>query len=99
MKVIYHPEVEEKIRSLPDEDRARVVKVIDLFSDYKFRLTQIYLKKITKDIWELRGGRYRLLFGIIDRNIIVVTMFRKQTQRTPIREIKLAVRRFKDYEI
>lgn len=97
MEVIYHPEVEKTIRSLPDEDRAKVIKVIDLFLDYKFSLTQLYLKKITGSIWEFRAGRYRLLFGTINRNVIAVNIFRKQTQKTPNRDIKLALRRLKEY--
>ncbi len=98
MKVIYHPEVEECIRTLPEKDNSRVVKIIDLFEDYKFNLTQVYLKKITKGIWELRAGRYRLLFGIIRGDAIIVSMFMKKTQKTPKQEINLAISRLRAYE-
>lgn len=98
MKVIYHPKVEDTIRSLSDKDRSRVIKLIDLFLEYKFSLSQLYLKKITKNIWELRPGNYRLLFGIVDKNVAVVTVFKKQTKKTPKKEIKLALARLKEYE-
>ena len=98
MNVIYHPEVEDNILSLGDADSARVYKLIDLFLEYKFGLSQLYLKKLTKGIWELRPGKYRLLFGMANENVIVVTIFKKQTQKTPMREIKLALRRLKEYE-
>lgn len=98
MKVIYHPEVEDKILSLENADSARVYKLMDLFLKYKFSLSQLYLKKLTKGIWELRPGKYRLLFGMANENVIVVTIFKKQTQKTPMREIKLALRRLKEYE-
>lgn len=98
MKVIYHPEVEKFILALPEKDNARVVKVVDLFKDYQFRLHQVYLKKITKEIWELRAGRYRLLFGMIHEDTIIVIIFMKKTQKTPKQIIDLAIRRLREYE-
>ncbi|HSX19148.1 MAG TPA: type II toxin-antitoxin system RelE/ParE family toxin [Candidatus Saccharimonadales bacterium] len=98
MQVVYHPEVEDKILFLTDADSARVSKLIDLFLEHKFSLSQLYLKKLTKDIWELRPGKYRLLFGIVSQNVIIVTIFKKQTQKTPMKEIRLALRRLKEYE-
>ncbi|MBI3576698.1 type II toxin-antitoxin system RelE/ParE family toxin [Candidatus Gottesmanbacteria bacterium] len=98
MNVIYHPKVEEVIHLLSKEDGSRITKVVDLFIDYRFRLTQIYLKKITKGIWELRAGRYRLLFGMIDSQAVVVNIFMKKSQKTPIQAIVLAVKRLKEYE-
>ena len=98
MKIHYHPEVEETILALSDEDSARVFKLIDLFIEQKFSLSQPYLKKITKGIWELRPGKYRLLFGMTGGNVAVVNIFKKQTQKTPKREIKLALKRLKEYE-
>lgn len=98
MKVVYHPEVERTIRSLSKLDESRVLKVIDLFLDYGFGLTQLYLKKITKGLWELRAGKYRLLFGIVERDAIIVVLFVKKTQKTPKQSMKLAIRRLKEYE-
>ena len=98
MKVLYHTEVERIISTLPKEYGSRVLKVIDLFEDYKFNLIQAYLKKIARGIWELRGGRYRLLFGIIKGDTIIVNMFMKKTQKTPKQAIDLAIKRLKEYE-
>lgn len=98
MKIVYHPEVEKFIFALPSKDNARLIKVVDLFRDYQFRLHQVYLKKITKGIWELRTGRYRLLFGMISEDLIVVYIFMKKTQKTPKQIIDLAIRRLREYE-
>lgn len=98
MNVIYHPKVDELIRRLSIEDGARVTKVVDLFTDYSFRLNQIYLKKLTKGLWELRAGRHRLLFGISSRQAVVVNMFMKKSQKTPAQEIAVALKRLKEYE-
>lgn len=98
MRVIYHPEVEEELRKLPRKESARILRVVDLFTDYKFSLTQNFLKKIVEDIWELRAGRYRLFFGIVSPNMVIVSIFRKATQKSPKSEIKLAQRRLNEYD-
>ncbi len=98
MKVIYHPEVEQIIRTLTKEHESRIIKVVDLFEEYKFSLTQVYLKKIVKGIWELRAGRYRLLFGMVSKEAIAVSIFMKKTQKTPKQVINVAIRRLKEYE-
>ncbi|MDO8340907.1 MAG: type II toxin-antitoxin system RelE/ParE family toxin [Candidatus Woesebacteria bacterium] len=98
MKVIYHPTVEATIRRLPEKQSSKLFKVIELFIDYNFVLTSNFLKKISGQVWELRSGRYRLLFGVISNNMIAVCVFLKKTQKTPNKEIKLAQRRLKEYE-
>lgn len=98
MKIIYHPEVEKTIRSLSKKQGAGVLRVVNLFLAYRFSLTQLFLKKINKEIWELRAGRYRLLFGIFNEDAIIVSLFMKKTQKAPRQIIETAVRRLKVYE-
>ena len=98
MKVIYDPRVDKIIRGLPEKHNSRVVGVVDLFIDGGFNLSALYLKKLKSQIWELRAGRYRLLFGTNGPNAVITNIFLKKTQRTPNLEIKLAVQRLKQYE-
>jgi len=98
MQVIYHHEVEKRIRSLPRTDRARIIKVVDLFIDYQFAVTELYLKKLTKGVWELRAGKWRMLFGMINTYAFITVLFYKQTQKTPKKEIELSIRRLNSYE-
>ena len=97
MKVSNDPRVDKEIRSLSRIDSSRVVKVIELFRDYGFSLPTLYLKKITKNLWELRTGRFRLLFGLVKGETIIVSIFLKKTQKTPKKEIELALKRIKEY--
>lgn len=98
MKIIYHPEIEKAIRSLSKKHGAGVLRIVNLFTAYRFSLTQLFLKKINKEIWELRAGRYRLLFGLLNGDAIIVSLFMKKTQKTPRQLIETAVRRLKVYE-
>lgn len=83
------------------ESRIKVNKIIayiDLLETYGFKLGENYIKKITKTLWELRPLRDRILFASIKNNeIILLTVFMKQTQKTPKKEIKKAENYLKDY--
>jgi len=68
----------------------------------KGRLESPEGKKISKDIFEVRvkiKGEYRGLFTYFGKtNILVLHFFRKKTQKTPVKKIKNAQRRLKQYE-
>lgn len=87
------------IKSFLLKDQARIRGYINLFRERKFNLTGKYLKKIKRDVWELRPGEIRVLFGIVNKTMIVVHVFRKKTQKTPLQEIKIAEKRIKEYQI
>ena len=55
-------------------------------------------KHIRNKIWELRPGRNRILYFFHDNNAYVLLhMFRKQTQKTPEKEIDKAENELNDY--
>ena len=57
-----------------------------------------YVKHIDGDIWELRPLKDRILFFSYNGNdIILLSQFRKMTQKTPPREIKKANKLMKNY--
>ena len=97
MEVSNDPRVDKKIRSLTLKDSARIVRIIELFGESGFSLKDLFLKKLTRNLWELRTGRWRLLFGIVDDKAIIVNIFLKKTQKTPKKEIDLALRRLEEY--
>ena len=90
MNVTYDQRTAKQFRSLDKVDKAKVTKVIGLFERYEFLLTDVHLKKLTTELWELRAGRWRLLFGVINNEATIVTLFTKQTQKTPTQEIETA---------
>ena len=57
-----------------------------------------YVRHLDGDIWELRPLKDRILFFAYNGNdIILLSQFRKMTQKTPQREIKKANKLMKDY--
>lgn len=71
---------------------------IELLSQYGFSLSEPYIKKINKDIWELRPLKDRIFFAsCFENKFILLTIFIKKTQRTPKSEIEKAQRLLEDY--
>lgn len=58
-----------------------------------------YIKHLEDEIWELRPIRDRILFAYLKNNtFILLSVFAKQTQKTPKKEIEKAKRLLKDYK-
>lgn len=97
MKVSVDKRVKKTLDGLSKVDSAKVNRVVELFSEKGFIIGEPYLKKLNKSIWELRPGRVRMLFGIVDEEVIIVNVFIKKTAKTPLKEIRLAESRLRNY--
>lgn len=98
MRVLYHRKVLEELVQLTQKDHARALQIVNLFEHYGLQLDSRYLKKLNKEIWELRTGRYRLLFGLKNKIGCITVLFYKKSQKTPKKELRLAVQRLSTYE-
>jgi len=94
--IITHRKVKEFIESLDKTRRSRIDRIYYLFEEYGFALLGKYLKKLDKDIWELRPGDVRLFLGIERRKGIIVHGILKKSQKTPKRDLKLAKKRISE---
>ena len=99
MNLIVDKRVDQFVDTLTDLDQGRITGYLDLFKQYKFTLPSKYLKKLDKNLWELRPGNIRLLLGKVGSQLIVVNCFRKKSQKTPKRELKTAKSRLGEYEL
>lgn len=92
--------VQEFINKLKGNDRQECIETIDLFGQYGFMLSSKYLKKLVNKpkLWELRisgNSEYRLLFTYRNQLATIVHAFTKKTNKTPRKEIKIAINRLK----
>lgn len=95
--------IEEFLDSLSSNQVQKVAWVLQLVEELDLVPTT-YLKKLvsTDDIWEVRvqvGGNIFRLLGFFDHDNLVILNhdFQKKTQKTPLKEIKIAESRKKDY--
>ena len=95
--------VEEFLDSLTGKQAQKVLWVLKLIEDLDMIPAQYFKKLIdTEEIWEIRvqfGGDIFRLLGFFDGGslIILTNGFAKKTQKTPVHEIELAVRRKGEY--
>ena len=76
----------------------QVARYIQLLEDNGTNLPTDIVKYLGEDIWELRPGFNRVLFFYYDNGTyILLHHFRKQTQKTPQREIDQAIYEMNDY--
>ena len=88
--------VEEFIKSLNEQTIAKIVHTIDLLEKYGPFLGMPHTKKLTSELYELRirgKQEVRIIYGFIEKNIYLLHCFKKQTQKTPKKEIETAMSR------
>jgi phage-related protein len=94
--------IKELKKNNSKENKQKLKKIdsyIDLLSEYGLALKEPYIKKLDKEIWELRPLRDRILFASWYNNkFILLSVFMKQTQKTPPREIEKAKRLLENYK-
>lgn len=76
----------------------QAVLAIQLLQDNGTWLSSEATKHIDENIWELRPGNNRIFYFMVDGDeFVLLHVFRKKTQKTPIREIEKAKRERNEY--
>jgi len=97
MIVFIERKIQKIINKYSKQDRAKIHRIIELFEEKGFLLSEIHLKKLTKNIWELRPGNIRLLFGIVRNKGIITNVFIKKTNKIPSKKLEIVEKRLKKY--
>jgi phage-related protein len=96
--------VDAEIDSLPEDMRARLARIAQLIEDKGLeRVGEPHVKHIEGRVWEMRlkgrSGISRALYvTAANRRAVIVRVFTKKTDKTPRREIELALTRAKSVE-
>ena len=95
--------IEEFLDSLTGKQAQKVLWVLRLIEEMEM-IPRQYFKKLVNsdDIWEVRAqfgnNVFRLLGFFVNGTLLILTnAFSKKTQKTPQREIALAIRRKNEY--
>ena len=76
--------------------KAKFIGLIDLVENYGPFLSSKYTKKLRNNLYELRltgKEQIRFFYTVWRKNIILLHGFKKKRQKTPIKEIKTALKR------
>jgi phage-related protein len=94
--------VDKELEALPSDMRARFVRVSNLIETFGLeRVGRPHVRHLEGRVWEIRmkgkDGISRALYVTATGNrVVVVRVFIKKTQKTPRREIELALERAKE---
>lgn len=88
--------VEKFIASKSPQTKAKIIHLIDLLGFHGNILGMPHSKQLSKGLYELRiRGReeIRILYCFKKKNIYLLHGFKKQTQKTPLKEFDIALKR------
>ena len=94
--------VDEEVAALPADMRARLVRLTELIEQIGFEaLPRDSVKHLEDRLWELRvtgrDGISRVMYvTTTGRRMVILRVFIKKTQQTPLRELEVARRRAKE---
>jgi len=97
-------QVEAEIAALPSEMRARLVRISEFIEAVGLsNVHEPHVKHLEGPLWEMRmkgrDGISRAIYvTATGRRVVIVRVFVKKTQKTPRREIELALARAKEVE-
>ena len=96
--------VDAEIQALSEDMRARLVRIAQLIENNGLeRIGEPHVKHLEGRLWEMRlkgrDGISRALYvTAASRRVVIVRVFVKKTEKTPRREIDLALSRAKSVE-
>ena len=91
--------VEREVLELPRDIQARLLRISEMIEQLGLAvMREPYVKHLEKSLWEMRmvgrDGIARALYvTAYHERVGIVRVFRKKSQKTPRREIELALRR------
>ena len=87
----------EFINKLSAKDRAKISNDLRLLEQFGPNLGMPHARHIEGKLWELRPGDNRLFYFLyLDGKFVILHGFRKQTMKTPEKEIATALRRMNE---
>ncbi len=95
-------DVRAELSALPRDIRASFERIVGLIQSHGLeRMREPYIKHLEGPLWEMRmkgkDGIARAAYvTATGRRVVVVRVFPKKTQKTPRREIELALKRAKE---
>ena len=94
--------VDAEVSALPADMRAQLARISFMIQEFGLeRMREPHVKHLEGPIWELRlRGRYGISRALYvtarGQRVVIVRAFAKKTQKTPRREIDLALSRAKE---
>ncbi len=87
------------LANLPANEQAQLLHLIDMLQELGPDIQQSKMDKLIEGSYrELRKNRHRILYCRQGRKFILLVAFLKDTQKTPVKYIELAKKRYAEYQ-
>lgn len=107
MKILFYKKNTRKnpvlnfLDKLNAEDRLRILACLKNVEELGFDSPRVQLRQIRGKLWEIKikviSGGYRFFYVTIKLEwIVILHVYKKQSQKTPLKEIQLAEMRMKE---
>lgn len=91
--------VEAFINSLTNKERAKVTAYIKILREFGYKIRRPIADYLGNDIYELRPGAHRVFyFFFMNDSIVFIHMIRKKTDKIPLNDLKLCMKRKNEVE-
>ncbi len=92
------------IEELASKDKAKLLGCLKSIEEMGFDTPRVEFRQIETKLWEikvkLRAGSYRIFYvTLVRQRIVLLHVYKKQSQRAPKREIDIALTRMQEVEI
>jgi phage-related protein len=96
--------VQKFIDSLELKAQSKVRDSVKLLQEFGVMIGSPHAKKLTgTDLWELRilgSDSLRIIYvAVVQKTFLLLHEFKKKSQKTPPKEIKIAISRLNDYKL
>ncbi len=98
----YSDDAFAEVKALPTDMQSKFRRIVEMIESHGLeRMREPYVKHLEGRIWEMRlkgkdGIARSLYMTVTGRRVVVLRTFVKKTQKTPRREIEIALMRAKD---
>lgn len=85
------------LEDLGKQERARVLEALQQIEHYGFDALKVRFRQIEAKLWEIKISMHRIFYVIIEHDeMILLHAYRKQSQKLPLKERAVALRRMKE---
>lgn len=102
MKVLFYKKnkapVLEFVRTLELEERAKILACLKSIEDLGLNSPRVEFRQLKGKLWEIKirsfKNNYRIFYALMSKNtLILLHAYKKQSQKAPERELKVAEKR------
>ena len=90
-------QVSNYIDKLPKEQSAIIYAVLEDIKQYGLQAPLVSMRQIKGKLWEIKISQTRIFYVVIEGNkMVLLHVYKKQSQKAPQHEIETALSRMKD---